>query len=119
MADYKLQARVPQETADRLFTVIKELQEVTEVAEVTASSVTRAALDAFIEEHKNQKERNTINIKIRNSVLSMQDLETLTAEIKALAEKTEKGTPIHETYIRIQTTFLIEQMERLKYNRRI
>lgn len=48
MADYQIRARVPQETADKLFEFIKEEQERTPAGDVTASSVVRAALDDYI-----------------------------------------------------------------------
>ncbi|MBP1920958.1 hypothetical protein [Youngiibacter multivorans] len=48
MGDYQLRARIPQETADKLFKIMQELQEKTEGADVTLSSVTRQAVDNYI-----------------------------------------------------------------------
>ena len=68
MADYQLRSRIPQELADELFKEIKDLQERTTGADVTVSSITRAALEQFLQNSKNEKDNKYIKIflPIRN-----------------------------------------------------
>lgn len=89
MADYQLRARVPQETADKLFQVIKELQEVTEVADVTTSSVTRAALESFIKEHNG----DNLKVEIPVKKLSKEENEVIYQGLLKISEEIIKLKP--------------------------
>ena len=108
MADYKLQARIPQETADKLFNVIKELQEVTTVADVTTSSVTRSALESFIKDH----EKKNIKIEIEKSKISDEDLKEVSDKMLELKESS-KNDGAKQIYFQIAKTLLQEQLNRL------
>ena len=108
MADYKLQARIPQETAEKLFNVIKELQEVTTVADVTASSVTRSALEGFIKDH----EKKNIKIEIEKLKISNDDIKEVADKMLELKE-TSSNDGAKQIYFQVAKALLQEQLNRL------
>ena len=108
MADYKLQARIPQETADKLFNVIKELQEVTTVADVTTSSIVRSLLDNFIKEHENKN----IKIEIENSKVHDEELEEVISKMLELIDSS-KNEVVKQIYTSISKALLQEKLNRL------
>lgn len=109
MADYQLRARIPQETADKLFTVIKELQEKTEVADVTTSSVTRAALEDFIRKH----DKKILNIEIDNSLLNDDTIEDVTKALAETVDKFDKDSPEKKVLLKVYYAMYQERIERL------
>lgn len=111
MADYQLRARIPQELADRLFQVIKDLQEQTDIADVTTSSVTRAAIETFIKDHEGKKSRKSIKIEIDNSKVNNEDLQTIGNEIAELS-KNAKYDGLRYAYDCIRRKILVEQIDR-------
>lgn len=83
MSDYQVRARIPQETADKLFQIIKVLQEKTEAADVTISSVVRTSLENFIKEQKEE----ALKIEIPFKAVSNEGLEIIQDRLNALGEE--------------------------------
>lgn len=113
MADYQLRARIPQETADKLFEVMKDLQERTEGADVTISSVIRQAVDDYI------KSKEDLNVTVPAKRLK-------SAEAKRLYEMFESLEGEENTYeIRrflamlnlklIKTAYELDKLERPEF----
>jgi len=105
--DYQLRARIPGETAARLFEVIKDLQEKTEVADVTTSSITRAALEAFMKDHNS----NNIKIDLDNSQISTDELVKVTQKLLELMKAADSEGEKY-LYNEIARKLLVEQCDR-------
>lgn len=115
MADYKLQTRIPQELADKLFNVIKEVQEKTTVADVTTSSITRASLETFISDYENKKNRKKLIIELPNDV-STENLQRFYEEINVLSDKAlkEDNAELCLLYSEITSETIMELLKRKK-----
>lgn len=115
MADYKLQARIPQELADKLFKVIKEVQEKTTVADVTTSSITRASLETFISDYENKRNRKKLIIELPNDV-SKENLQRFYEETDALNDKAlkENNADLCFLYGEITSCVMLELLQRKK-----
>jgi predicted transcriptional regulator len=86
MADYKLQARIPQELADELFQVIKEVQEKTEVADVTTSSITRAAIEQYIRDYRNEQTNDYLKVYMPIDGYTCNDLDGISKKLHELSD---------------------------------
>lgn len=107
MADYKLQARIPQETADKLFSVMKDLQEVTEVADVTISSITRSALDQLIKNHENEKSNKFIKMEIPIENLNKKQLKQLAEKFSEIGNDFKDIKEVAVAFAKIGLSFMI------------
>ena len=107
MADYQLRARIPQETADKLFAVIKDIQEVTTVADITTSSITRAALEKFIKEHENEKSNKFVNMQIPIENLTEKELRKMSDKFQELQNEFKGNKEVELAFARLSLQFLI------------
>ncbi|WP_443662423.1 hypothetical protein [Clostridium sp.] len=107
MADYQLRARIPQETADKLFTVMKDIQEVTMVADITTSSITRAALEKFIKDHEDEKSNKYINMQIPIEKLTEKELEKMSEKFQEIQNEFKGNKEVALAFARLSLQFLI------------
>jgi len=111
MADYQLRSRIPQELADKLFQVMKEVQEETTVADITVSSMTRAAIEQYIKTHEEKKNRETIVIKIPNNMTN-KELNEFATTMELEAEKAKDNINLKNAYEKVALEALRESIRR-------
>lgn len=110
MGDYQLRARIPQEMATELFEVIKDIQEETEVGDITISNVTRSAIDDFIKKYN----KKTLNIELDNSLLTDKVLDNVSYIINDLVKESYEGKPEGEVLLTILYFLMQEKVDRIK-----
>lgn len=114
MSDYQLRVRIPQETADRMFEVMNDLKEdeYLKGADITTSSITRAALEQFVKENRAE----IIKIKVDNSEFAKEDINKIRILVKKL--KSDDLTDGQKNIIDILLKGLIE-LEFIDFARRL
>jgi anion-transporting ArsA/GET3 family ATPase len=100
MADYRLQARIPEALSDKLFEVIKEKQERTQNADVTVSSILRAALEEYLQAYEKSKRYERLIIDVPVEYINEEDLRLLQYKLydiaKSIGGEGEELSPLNE-----------------------
>ncbi len=110
MSDYQLRARVPQEAADKLFEVMKDLQERTEGADVTISSVIRQAVEDYI------KSKEDLIVSAPAKRLKAKEAEKLIEMFRSLEDK-DNSNEIKRFLLILITGLAVAQMDLDKVER--
>lgn len=112
MADYQLRARIPQELADKLFKVMKEVQEETKVADVTTSSITRAAIEQYVKNHEEDKKQETLIIKFPNNMTD-DELKRFSDTMSLISQQvSNEDSKLKKAYTSIEMVALRENIRR-------